>query len=173
MRGHGGQQERCCRLSRRMRQQVSVRIYLAIVILMVAPWSSCKQRQLASSQQELVQVMRDPYAPFAEQLRRTTYEFALTRPHVSSGKGVIVGTNEGGPLPGFAADLPRLLTGMKPEIVILRSESDLPSDPALAAQLGKPEPICGTMLAYMPAWVPGPKREATEMYLHYLQSHCK
>jgi hypothetical protein len=143
---------------------MSMRVYILIVTLMIAVLISCKQRQPV-----VVQVMRDPHAQFAEPLRRTTYRFALLRPHLADGQDIMVGTFEGA---HASAHDPQWLLDWKPQMVIVKSQADLSNDIALATQLGNPELICGAMVAYIPVWVSGQKREATEIYLHFLQSHC-
>jgi hypothetical protein len=143
---------------------MSMRGYILSVTLMIAVLTSCKQREPV-----LVQVLRDPHAQFAEPLGRTTYQFALLRPHLADGQDIMVGTFEGEH--ASAAD-PQWLLEWKPQMVIVKSQADLWSEITVTTQLGNPEPICGAMVAYIPVWVSGQKREATEMYLHFLQSHC-
>jgi hypothetical protein len=58
------------------------------------------------------------------------------------------------------------------DLVILNSPADLPASAAVQNQLWKQRPICGGAAAYIPDWVSGETREATEMYLQYLVAHC-
>jgi len=59
------------------------------------------------------------------------------------------------------------------DLVILNSASDIPDSSAVKASLGKPELICGGIPAYIPDWVLGEERDATEMYLRFLEIHCE
>ena len=116
----------------------------------------------------VVHVLRDPSSQLAEQMRRADLQFGLTKPHLSSGTGVMTAVNEGG---SFAGLLQRF-TDSPFDLVILNLQSDLPADATLREQLGTPVLVCGGHPAYIPSSVPGEKREAAEMYLRFLKSHC-
>lgn len=59
------------------------------------------------------------------------------------------------------------------DLVILNSTSDLPASATVRNQLGTQRLICGGAAAYIPDWVSGESRDATEMYLQYLVAHCE
>jgi hypothetical protein len=81
----------------------------------------------------------------------------------------MIATNEGNSYPmlvGRLADSPW-------DLLILNSPSDLPDSAVVRDHVGKPQTICGGALAYIPDWVSGEQREATEMYLRFLLVHCE
>jgi hypothetical protein len=116
----------------------------------------------------VVHVLRDPSSQLAEQMRRADLQFGLTKPHLSSGAGVMTAVNEGG---SFAGLLQRF-TDSPSDLVILNLQSDLPADATLREQLGTLVLVCGGRPAYIPSSVPNEKREGAEMYLRFLKSHC-
>ena len=107
-------------------------------------------------------------APFAKKLRQSDLQFALTKPHLVSGKGLMVATNEGN---SFAMLLKRF-SDSAPEMLILDSKTDVPEEPAIHNQLGNAELVCGHHPAFIPTSVSGELRQASEMYLRFLVSHC-
>jgi hypothetical protein len=136
------------------------------VFLAVVTCISCNKKEPPSP--VIVHVLRDPSAGFAGHLRQADLQFALTKPHLSSGKGVLVATNEGRSFPKLSerlADTPQ-------DLLVLNSESDLPDSTKLRDHLGKSQLVCGGTLAYIPDWVAGEEREASEMYLRFLEAHC-
>jgi hypothetical protein len=116
----------------------------------------------------VIHVVRDASARFAEQLRQADFKFSLTHPQLKSGKPIIVATNEGNSFPML---LNRFSDSM-PEVLILDSQAGIPDDPAVRNQLGKSELVCGQHPAFIPTTVSGEVREASEMYLRFLVSHC-
>jgi hypothetical protein len=137
-----------------------------IVFLLLAACISCKHREL--SQPVIVHVLRDPSASFAKRLRDADLQFALTKPHLNNRMEVLVTTNEGSSFP----KLQQRLADTPQDLLILSSQSDLPEDAGVRDRLGKPQLICGVATAYIPDWVSGEEREATEMYLRFLEAHC-
>jgi hypothetical protein len=127
---------------------------------------ACKERD---NSPVVVHVLRDALAPFAKALSQCDLQFGLTKPHVSSGRGVIVGTNAGSS--SFSLLVKRLADKTVGDLVILNSPSDLPE--SVRNHAGKQQLICGGAAAYIPDWVSGESREASEMYLQYLTAHCE
>ena len=116
----------------------------------------------------VVHVLRDPSASFAGKLRNADLQFGLTKPHLKSGKGIMVATNEGDSFP----KLLRRFAESTPDLLILDSKADVPDDPGVRNQVGKAELVCGQHPAFIPTSVSGELREASEMYLQFLASHC-
>lgn len=81
----------------------------------------------------------------------------------------MVATNEGDSYP----TLVRRLAETQQDLLILNSLADFPDTAAVGGRVGKPQLICGATPAYIPDWVSGESREAAEMYLQYLKSHCE
>jgi hypothetical protein len=142
-----------------------VHLLLAAVILLGAG-TCCKHSE--SSAPLVVHVLRDPSATFAGKLRRADLQFALTTPHLDSGKGVMIATNEG---KSFAMLLQRF-TDSPWDILILDSQADLQEDPAIRNQLTKAEVVCGQHPAFISTSVSAEVRQASELYLRFLASHC-
>jgi hypothetical protein len=113
-------------------------------------------------------VLREPSAAFAGNLRHTDLQFALTKPHLDSSKPVMVATNEGN---SYAMLLQRFPEST-PDVLILDSQADMPDNPAIRNHLGKAELVCGQHPAFIPISVSGEQREASQMYLRFLASHC-
>ena len=137
-------------------------------VLVLGASSACKANEDSPL---VVNVLRDPSAPIAKSLSQADLQFGLTKPHLSSGRGVMIGTNAGSG--SFPMLLHRLGDKQGEDLVILNSPSDLPANAAVQSQLGKQRPVCGGAIAYIPDWVSGDSREATEMYLQYLVAHCE
>ena len=116
----------------------------------------------------IIHVLRDPSASFARTLRNADLQFALTKPHLKSGKGIMVATNEGDSFP----KLLRRFADSIPDLLILDSQVDMPDDPDIRNRVGKAELVCGWHPAFIPTSVSGELREASEMYLQFLASHC-
>ncbi len=81
----------------------------------------------------------------------------------------MIATNEG----TSYTTLVRRLADTPEDLLILNSPSDLPDGAAVRDHVGKPQRICGEAPAYIPDWVSGEQREATEMYLRFLVIHCE
>ena len=115
----------------------------------------------------IVHVLRDPSASFAGKLRNADLQFGLMKPHLKSGKGIMVATNEGDSFP----KLLRRFAESTPDLLILESQADVPDN--VRNQMGKAELVCGQHPAFIPTSVSGELREASEMYLQFLASHCE
>ena len=135
-----------------------------LFVLMMS--SACKEREVPFL---VVHVLRDPSAAFAKNLRQADWQFALTKPHLNRGKGVMIATNEG----NSYLILLRRLSDTHQELLILNSRSDLADNVAVRNSVGKPQLVCGGAPAYVPDWVSGEAREASEMYLQFLVAHCE
>ena len=127
---------------------------------------ACKQKD---DPPLVVHVLRDPSAPFAKRLRQADWQFVLTKPRLGTGQTVMVATNEGSTF----SKLLRRLADSRWDLIILNSASDLPDGAAVRDHSGPPQLICGGAPAYVPDWVLGEEREATEMYLRFLTARCE
>ncbi|MGA9529680.1 MAG: hypothetical protein WBS24_16320 [Terriglobales bacterium] len=117
----------------------------------------------------IVHVYRDWAKPFAKPLRQADLQFGLTKPHLRSGKNVMIATIEGHSL-GFTHVLGQLDQD-QPALLVLDTERDIPND-ATRQELGSPIFVCGGHPAYIANWVTGEQREAATMYLAYVSAHC-
>lgn len=144
---------------------ISRSLQIAVITLMVSV--SCRKEPQVLA----IQVLRDSDAAYAKSLDSVTDDFVLSKPRLTSGKYVMVGTIRAGGVQ-FTRDFGRLI-GTDPELVILDSGSAVAKDSNVANKLGQAQRLCGGNLAYLPAWVSGEKREASEMYLRFIEANCK
>lgn len=140
---------------------------IVVALLMLCSCVSCKQIQ--SQHTVVVHVVSDPSAQFAQALRQANSEFAVSQPRLGNGKIVIAATNEG----DSYAKLLKQLSDRPIEVLIPNSSSDLPNNSALRADLGTPVSVCGGKSAYIPTWVSSEVREASELYVRFLETHCR
>jgi hypothetical protein len=89
--------------------------------------------------------LRDPLAKFADPLRATDSQFALTKPRLVNGRLVVVATNEG----DSYAKLLRRVSDMPPTLLVIDSRSELPADVASLVRPATPESVCGGIV-YIP-----------------------
>src|SRR6266478_8526603 len=68
-------------------------LFLAVFLILASASTSCKHPE--SFNPLVVHVLRDPSTRFAGKLRQADLQFALTKPHLDSGRGMMVATNEG------------------------------------------------------------------------------
>jgi hypothetical protein len=135
-------------------------------VILLGAGTCCRRSELTSPL--VIHVWRDASAPFASKLRQANLQFALSQPHLKSGKGVMVATNEGNSFPMLL----KRFSQSAPELLILNSQTDMPEEPAMGSQLGKAELVCGRYPAFIPASASGEEREAVQTYLTFLISHC-
>ncbi len=81
----------------------------------------------------------------------------------------MIASNEG----NSYSTLVRRLADTPEDLVILNSLSDLPDRAAVRDHIGNPQLVCGGAPAYIPDWVSGEQREAAEMYLRFIVTHCE
>lgn len=129
--------------------------------------AGCRQSQTPTP--VVVHVLRDSTGLFADKLRRADLQFGLTRPSLKSGKAVMIATNEGN---SFAMLMKRF-NESTPEVLILQSQGDAPPDRGGRNGLGDGRLVCGQHPAFIPSTVSGEQREAAQMYVKFLQSHCE
>ena len=141
--------------------------FLFGVLVVLGVSIACSKRE--ETPPVIVHVLRDPSAPFAKNLRQADLQFGLSKARLNSGKWMMVATNEGSSYP----TLVRRLADTPEHLLILDSASDLPDSAAVREHVGKPQLICGGAQAYIPDWVSGEQREATEIYLRFLVAHCE
>jgi hypothetical protein len=140
------------------------RVFILLVVVILS--TSCKHSE--PSAPLVIHVLRDPSSSFAGKLRAADLQFALTKPHLKSGKAIMVATNEGDSFP----KLLRRFAEFTPDLLIFDSQAEMPDDPNIRNQVGKAEPVCGQHPAFIPTSVSGEQREAAQMYLQFLASHC-
>lgn len=140
---------------------------LGITLALLGFGASCKRSQLTPP--VVIHVWRDSSASFADNLKRADLQFGSIGPELKNGKPVMVATNEGD---SFAMLLKQFAEST-PELLILESENDMPSDPDVRDQLREGTPVCGPHPAFIPSSVSGDRREAAQMYVEFLRSHCK
>jgi hypothetical protein len=111
----------------------------------------------------IVHVVRDPSARFADQLRRATRWFDAKHVRLGNGKDIIIATNEGGSFSELLSRVP----DMKPDVVILSSDGAAEHEYGSQAVI-----VCGEQRAYIPAWVSGAQRAASQEYVTFLSANC-
>lgn len=142
-----------------------VHLFLAAMVFLSAG-TCCRRTEPATPL--VIHVLRDPSSAFAGRLRDADLQFALTKPHLGNGVGVITATNEG---KSFAM-LFQQFADHPFDVLILDSQADIRKNPTIRTQLGKAELVCGQHPAFVPTSVSGELREASKMYLRFLASHC-
>ncbi len=143
------------------------RCFLFGILLVLGLSITCRKRE--EPPPVIVHVLRDPSSPFAKNIRQGDLQFGLSKERLKSGKWIMVATNEGNSYP----TLVRRLGDARDDLLILNAASDLPETVAVRDHIGRPQLICGGAQAYIPDWVSGERREATEMYLRFLVAHCE
>jgi len=144
------------------RQHLFVGALLSLSFLVGCTWRKAEPLVI-------VRVFRDPSAQVNGPLTRATNQFTLTKPHLATGQGVMIATYESR---SYKEDLQRL-EAVHPQLVILNSQSDISDNATVSQNLGNPEFVCDGKAAYVPTWVSAPEREASEIYLRFLRSHCE
>jgi tetratricopeptide (TPR) repeat protein len=144
-----------------------MKTFHALILCVALPAASCGRKERPARSPVVVHVLRDPSAGFAGPLKAADSQFALTKPHLSNGRPVVVATNEGD---SYAKLLPRV-SEMPPTFLIIDSHSKLPTDLSSLVQRAAPVPVCGAIV-YEPVSVTGEEREAAELYLRFLEGHC-
>lgn len=137
---------------------------LALVAILTAISTSCERSE--PTQPVVVHVLRDPY--FGADLVRTNIEFAKTEPHVRSGRPIVLDTRNDVPY----WDVPKRFRTFAPDVFVVFSTNFEPSDPAIKAQLGNAQILCGVHPAFVLASTLGEEREAAEMYVSYTAQRC-
>jgi len=136
---------------------------LAGVLLLTLLSTSCKRS--GSSEPITIRVLRDPV--FAADLVKTNLEFAQSKPHLGDQSLVLANKDD---VPYW--DVNQRLTGFKPHVFIFNSQDSVPDDPAIRSALGYPMLVCGVHTAFIPTSTVGGDREAAEIYVRFLISHC-
>jgi hypothetical protein len=140
--------------------------HLSGVFLVLSLFLGCEERSHPTP--VVVHVLRDASASFAKNLRQADLEFGSSKARLSSGRWMMIATNEGDSYPALV----KRLAPTTEDLVVLNSLSDLPDVAAVKDHVGRPQFICGGAPAYIPDWVSGEQREATEIYLRFLLVHC-
>ncbi|MGA8271096.1 MAG: hypothetical protein WB919_06005 [Candidatus Sulfotelmatobacter sp.] len=126
---------------------------------------SCRRSEVASP--VIVQVRHDLSGPTAKSLGSTDLQFNVTNPHLENGKVVMIATERVGQY-----RLWRLAESGE-DLLILNSQKDIPNTELVRNHLGKQQLVCGEALSFIPDWVSGEERQATEMYLRFLVAYCE
>lgn len=137
--------------------------FIAALVLL-GSGTSCKNSRPAAP--VVVHVLRDPY--FAADLTQANVQFIRTSPRAHSGRSVTLEAKDDVPY----WDVVKRLKVSAPEVLILYSQEFVPDDPAIRSQLGASQVVCGTHSAFIPTSVSGEEREAAQVYLNFLVSHC-
>jgi hypothetical protein len=143
---------------------VNTRLLLLPILLTIAA-TSCRHRD--SSTPVVVHVLRDTSASFVKSLREADLQFTAI-PRYLGDRQIVIATNEGNSFPLLLGRFPE----RTPDLLILESEADLSPNPSVKSQLGKPVQVCGQFPAFVPTPISGDQRDAAEMYLQFLASHC-
>jgi hypothetical protein len=140
----------------------------SILCIALAGCASCGRKEPPVPAPIVVHVLRDPSAKFADPLRATDSQFALTNPHLVNGRLVVVATNEG----DSYAKLLRRVSDMPPTLLVIDPQSQLPADVASLVRPAASESVCGG-IAYVPNAISGEERDAAELYLQFVETHCR
>jgi len=140
---------------------------LSILCVAFVGCASCGRKEPPVPAPIVVHVLRDPSSKFADPLRAIEYQFALTKPHLVNGRFVVVATNEG----DSYAKLLRRVSDRPPTLLVIDPQSELPADVASLVRPVTPESVCGG-IAYIPNAISGEERDAAELYLRFVETHC-
>lgn len=140
---------------------------LSILCVALVGCASCGRKEPPVSVPIVIHVLRDPSAKFADPLRATDSQFALTKPHLVNGRLVVIATNEG----DSYAKLLRRVGDTPPTLLVIDPQSELPADVASLVRPATPMSVCGAIF-YMPNAISGEERDAAELYLRFVETHC-
>jgi len=141
-------------------------------VVLLLEISGCKPPAKPEDQFVSVRLYRDRHAPFEPWLTKVSYEFSIPQPTTRSGKPILITTNEA---EDFDKELSDLGTArLHPDLIIVSSVSQIPQNLAISKQLKDPKDICPRQtpcLAFIPPWVQGDQRDATDLYITFLLAH--
>jgi len=147
------------------------RQFSGVTLFLLLSLSGCRSSERIDGQVVVVRCFRDLNAAFEPWLSRASYEFSITQPRTKSGKPILVSTYESTDFQKALADVgPRL----HPDLVFVSSASQIPPDGEISKGLKDAKDICpnqSACLAFIPSWVQGDQRDATEVFMDYLRTH--
>ncbi len=147
------------------RQAAGLTLFLLLGI------SGCKAPAKSEAQVVFVRCYRDMNAPFEPWLTKLSYEFSLTQPRTKSGKPILITTYETN---DFEKTLSDIGTRLHPDLIIVSSASQIPQNLEISKELKNAKNICPSRspcLAFIPPWVQGDQRDATNLYIDFLLAH--
>ena len=133
--------------------------------------SGCKTPAKSEAQVVVVGCYRDMKAPFARWLFEVSSEFSSTQPRTKSGKPILITTYE---TSDFEKRLSDIGTRLHPDLIIVSSASQVPRNLEISKELKNAKNICPSRspcLAFIPPWVQGDQRDATNLYIDFLLAH--
>jgi hypothetical protein len=142
-----------------------------LVLLLLLGISGCKSPAKPEAQFVFVRLSRDRNAPFEPWLTKVSYEFSSPQPRTQSGKPILITTYESN---DFDKTLPDVGTRLHPDLIIFSSASQIPQNLAISKDLKDAKDICpkqSPCLAFIPPWVQGDQRDATNLYIDFLLAH--
>jgi hypothetical protein len=143
-----------------------IRKFLSLsVVPAFVMFCSCKRSEVPAP--VIVHVRHDLPGSAANSLLRTDLQFALTNARLGNGKLVMIATES------VSQYRLRRLADSGEDLLILNSQRDLPNTELARDHLGKQQIVCGRAVSYVPDWVSGEARQATEIYLQFLVAHCE
>jgi len=133
--------------------------------------SGCKAPAKSEAQVVVVHCYRDMNAPFARWLFEVSSEFHSMQPRAESGKPILITTYE---TSDFEKGLSDIGTRLHPDLIIVSSASQIPQNLEISKELKNAKNICpgrSPCLAFIPPWVQGDQRDATNLYIDFLLAH--
>jgi hypothetical protein len=143
-----------------------------LLLFLLLEISGCKPPAKPGDQFVFVRCYRDINAPFQPWLTKVAYEFSSPQPRTRSGKPILILTDE-------TSDFEKTLsedvgTNVHPDLIIVSSASQIPQNLAISKELKDAKDICPRQtpcLAFIPPWVQGDQRDATNLYIDFLLAH--
>ncbi len=142
---------------------------LALFLLLGFP--GCNARGKSESQVVVVRCYRDMNAPFEPWLFKVSNEFSSKQPKTKSGKPILVATYE---TKDFEKGLSDVGTGLRPDLIMYSSASQIPQNLEISKELSNAKSICpdrSPCLAFIPPWVQGDQRDAINQWIDFLLAH--
>ena len=133
--------------------------------------SGCNARGKSEAQVVAVGCYRDINAPFQPWFFEVSSEFSSRQPRTESGKPILITTHE---TSDFEKGLSDIGTRLHPDLVIVSSASQVPQNLEISKELKDAKNICPSRspcLAFIPPWVQGDQRDATNLYIAFLLAH--
>ncbi len=148
------------------RTRVSALVSLALALVTSA---ACRKHHNSEADGPLaVRVYRDPASPSSALLVQATKQFVSSHPHAANNRKLMISLSASTSYTSGLSSLEEI----RPQIVILNAEADLPSDSPVRSHLGDAETICGSNPAYLPDWNTPEERDSALQFLQFLRDHC-
>jgi hypothetical protein len=154
-----------------MRKEMNRQV-AGLFMFLVLEISGCKPPAKTEDQSVIVRCSRDINAPFVPWLTKVSIEFSSPQPRTRSGKPILITTFE-------SSDFNKTLSGdvgtrLHPDLIIVSSASQIPQNLAISEELKDAKDICprqSPCVAFIPSWVQGDQRDATDLYINFLLAH--